>query len=417
MLTNAAPRLFEIGDTYEDCVFKIREKYGSSYYIVDKREVLEGGFCGFGKKRKMRVEYTVNLDSYHGNKSYGSGPTNSEDLASEKAKLIEVAKKVSLESQQNQMTNIQKTLENLSKKLDTLSTDSDLPPVIRKIEEMLENNEFTPSYIRKILDRLRSELSLDELENFEFVQNKVVEWIGESIQTEPLLNLENQPVILILVGPTGVGKTTTVAKIAARYRLFDKNLLVRMVTIDRFRIAATEQLAIYGGHMGINTTAAETAEDIQKLIALDNGRLGVMLIDTIGLSPHDYEGIGHTRKILDVPGLQPDVYLTVSASTKASDLRDIMRNYETFGYKSVIVTKFDETTHIGNVLSVLAEKNKPVAFISSGQTVPKNLESASVIRFLMKLTDFKIDRDSLEQKFSPLPEDGAILNKPKGSSL
>ena len=258
-------------------------------------------------------------------------------------------------------------------------------------------------------ERLKGELSLDELENFDFVQQKVVEWIGEGISVDPEVELTRKPVVLVLVGPTGVGKTTTVAKMAAKYRLSDKNLFIRMVTIDRFRIAAQEQLSIYGEHMEIPTTAAETAEDIQKLLAIDGDKLDVMLIDTIGLSPHDYESIGRMRKILDVPGLRPEMYLAVSAATKTSDLRDIMRNYETFGYKSVIVTKYDETNHIGNVISILAEKNKPVSYISSGQIVPRNFESASVMRFLMKLTDFKIDRDSLEKRFAALPEDNSVV--------
>ena len=322
-----------------------------------------------------------------------------------------------MKTQQSQMTIIQKQLDMLNKKLEGISTESDTPSTIRKIEDLLEANEFTASYIRKITERVRSEFSLDELEDFPAVQKRVVEWIGESIQIKSLSELDRKPTVLILVGPTGVGKTTTVAKIAAKFRLSDKNLFIRMVTIDRFRIAAQEQLSIYGEHMEIPTTAAESADDIQKLLAIDNGKLDLMLIDTIGLSPHDYESIGRMRKILDVNSLKPEVYLVVSASTKASDLRDIMRNYETFGYKAVIVTKYDETNHIGNVLSVLSEKDKPVAFISSGQIVPRNLEPASVVRFLMKLSDFNIDRDSLEKKFAALPDEyTAILNKSSNGS-
>ena len=233
----------------------------------------------------------------------------------------------------------------------------------------------------------------------------MIEWIGENITLFNQSELSKKPLVLILVGPTGVGKTTTVAKMAAKYRVDGKDSFIRMVSIDCFRIAAQEQLSIYGGHMDIPTTAAETAEDIERILQMDGNRLDVMLIDTIGLSPHDFEAIGKMRKILDINGLKPEVFLAVSASTKASDLRDIMDNYEIFGYKSVIITKFDETRHIGNVLSVLREKNKSVAFISLGQVVPRDFETASVLRFLMQLSDFKIDRKSLETKFSPLPGD------------
>ena len=86
-------------------------------------------------------------------------------------------------------------------------------------------------------------------------------------------------------------------------------------------------------------------------------------------------------------------------------MRDIFRNYETFEYEGIIVTKFDETNHVGNILSILQEKRKPVAFISSGQVVPRDFEEASVLRFLTKLTDFKLDIDSLKRKFPSLSMD------------
>lgn len=415
-MLNSVEQYTETGDSYKDCVEKIREKYGDSYIIINKRECYTGRL--FNKKKQMEVVYTVR-DISPAYRNSGVGIKREDSLAIEKEKLIVAAQKASIESQQLQMVGIQKQLESLNRKLDVISPEGDVPPVVKKIEDILETNEFTASYIRKITERIRSEFSLDDLEDFALVQSRVVEWIGESIQIEKLSELEKRPTILILVGPTGVGKTTTVAKMAAKFRLSDKNLFIRMVTIDRFRIAAQEQLSIYGEHMEIPTTAAESADDIQKLLAIDSGKLDLMLIDTIGLSPHDYESIGRMRKILDIPSVKPDVYLVVSASTKASDLRDIMRNYEPFDYKSVIVTKYDETNHIGNVVSVLSEKNKPVAFISSGQIVPRNLEVASVVRFLLKLTDLKIDRDSLEKKFSALPEDFTVVQSKNidGSAL
>lgn len=398
----------EKGSSYEECVSKIREKYGRNYNIIGRREVSSGGFFGIGKKNFMEITYTLtDMNAYQESReqlSFGADRTP----MSEKEKILAKAKEASLEKQREQMNSIQKQLELMNDKLSNLSTEADVSPTIRKIEEMLEDNEFTPSYIRKMTDRLRSEFSIDALEDFDSVQNRVVEWIGQDITIDSSIDLEKRPTVLILVGPTGVGKTTTVAKLAARFKLGYKNLFLRMVSIDRFRIAAQEQLETYGKHLEIPTTSAETDEDIQKLLSIDGGRLDLMLIDTIGYSPHDYESLGKMRKILEVSGAKPEVFLVFSASTKASDIKDIMRNYEPFDYKAVIVTKYDETNHIGNVVSILSEKNKPVAFISAGQRVPRDMENATVIRFLMKLTDFKIDRESLENKFSALPTEMAV---------
>jgi flagellar biosynthesis protein FlhF len=152
--------------------------------------------------------------------------------------------------------------------------------------------------------------------------------------------------------------------------------------------------------MDVPVSVAESTEDIRKLISAYRNEVDVFLIDTIGYSPNDFENIGKMRKILEVSGISTDVYLAFTASTKASDIRDIIQHYELFDFNSVIVTKFDETSCVGNVISILQEKNKPVSFITTGQKVPRDIEKASVVRFLIQLTDFKIDRDRIDGKFS-----------------
>ena len=124
-----------------------------------------------------------------------------------------------------------------------------------------------------------------------------------------------------------------------------------------------------------------------------------LLIDTIGYSPNDYESIAKMRTMLSIKDCVPDMYLAVSASSKASDLRTIMKNYEVFDYSSIIVTKCDETEHIGNVISILQERNVPVAYITCGQQVPRDIKHADVMYFIEKLTDMNIDKDLLKLMF------------------
>ena len=418
-MTKKSQPFKEIASSYKECLGKIREKCGDNYIVTDKREIETGGFLGFGKKTAYEITYTVNdYSSISGNlKKELHHPKR--DIASrddsfdkEKERLIAELlknKTAAQENSQKDLSELTQKIESMQRQLEDLVPTQEANPTLAKLEEILEVNEFSRPYIKSILTKVKDTFSLGELENFDLVQNHVLTWIGEDIGILTQDELSHKPSVLVLVGPTGVGKTTTVAKIAAKFRLGDKQLNMRMVSIDRFRIAAQEQLAIYGEHMDIPTTAAENANDIKDLLRMD-GDLDLMLIDTIGLGSYDFEAIGKMRKILDIPDLKPDVYLAVSASTKASDLRDIMDNYEIFGYKSVIITKFDETRHIGNLLSVLKERKKSVSFISSGQVVPRDFEPASVLRFLYKMTDFKIDRKTLESKFSPLPGD-VIENK------
>ncbi len=424
----------QIAPTYSECLERIREQWGDEYTIVDKHQTTVPKFLGMGSKPAIEVTYMVTDSSSirEGMQRMASeapvaagGVDGSKRLKEEALRqLIDsaLARSASVGGglfPQNDISLLTKQVEELNAALARLPASTQSIPVIKRMEELLEENEFTPSYIRGISARIRSEFSLDELNDEGKVEAKVVEWIGESIELYPHRDLARKPTVLILVGPTGVGKTTTIAKMAAQYRLGNRDLHLRMVSIDHFRIAAQEQMKIYGEHMEIPTTAAASAQDIADLLRLDGNRLDVMLIDTIGLSPHDYETIGKMRSILDIPNCKPNVFLAVSASTKASDLKDIFRNYETFEYGAVIVTKFDETSHIGNILSVLQEKRKPVAFVSSGQVVPRDFEEASVLTFLAKLSEFKIDVESLKDKFPPLSKDKVEVetNKIDGGTL
>ena len=408
----------EIAPTYNECIARIREQWGDDYNIVEKRQTTIPKFWGMSSKPAVEVVYTVvdtspirdrmqEINAKPPRFGAGTGQREREDFLKQLIDTIGKNNSNTGESLfgQNELSVLTKKIEEISSAISNISTNQQNVPVIKKVEEILEENEFTSSYIKRISNRIRSEFSFDDLNDEEKVLKRVVEWIGEAIELYPPLDLARKPTVLILVGPTGVGKTTTIAKMAAQYRLGSKDLNLRMVSIDHFRIAAQEQMKIYGEHMEIPTTAASSAKDIVDLLKFDGNRLDVMLIDTIGLSPHDYETIGKMRGLLDIPGYKPNVYLAISASTKASDLRDIFRNYETFEYDAVIVTKFDETNHVGNILSVLQEKRKPVAFISSGQVVPRDFEEATVLRFLTKLTDFKLDMDSLENKFPSLTKE------------
>ncbi len=150
--------------------------------------------------------------------------------------------------------------------------------------------------------------------------------------------------------------------------------------------------------MNIPVSCAETPQDLEKLMALYQD-VDIVLIDTIGKSPKDYSRIAEMRHFLDSAGPISDIHLAMSATTKASDMREIMQQYETFGYGSVIITKFDETTRVGNIISTMGEKKKPIAYITTGQRVPQDFEQASVVRFLTNLEGFRVNRSKIEEQF------------------
>jgi flagellar biosynthesis protein FlhF len=217
------------------------------------------------------------------------------------------------------------------------------------------------------------------------------------------------------VGPTGVGKTTTVAKLAA---IFGTGISrqtprrVRIITIDNYRIGAKQQIETYAELMRIPVSLVESASDLSKTLALYQ-ETDLILVDTIGRSPHDFSKLAEMKEVLETCGAQSSTYLAVSATTKTTDLEEILRQYEPFRYGSVILTKIDETMRVGNVIGVLAAARKSIAYICDGQGVPLDLEEASVMRLLMSLEGFHVDRERLEKRFGQRRKD--LLREARGS--
>jgi flagellar biosynthesis protein FlhF len=289
---------------------------------------------------------------------------------------------------------------NLNEKMDAASTQTEEHPSLKKLAELLRINDFTPSYSSKLLDRARKECSLETLDDFDALQDLALRWIGEGI----LIFNEGppqKPRVFVLIGPTGVGKTTTIAKLAAIFGIgnqAENRLEVRMITIDAFRIGARAQIEAYGEIMGFPVSYVDNQADLKKTIALYSDA-DLVLVDTIGKSPRDSAKLGEMKELLDACGRRAEVHLAITATTKSSDLEEILRQFEPFNYQSVIITKLDETIRMGNVISALSEKGKAVSYITDGQKVPNDIQKADTIRFLINLEGFRIDREKIEEWF------------------
>lgn len=367
------------------------EKYGKNYKIENQRPDLIGGFLGFGQKEVLIVEYSVKSEE-------DSFVQNRDELLKKTANIS--PERLILDSK---VLNLDSKMDEILKKLDNNSNSSvDKHNSIVKIEELLDKNEFSLKYINYITDKIRKTFPLDELDDFNSVQRTVVDWIGESITVAPE-RVFRAPYVGIIVGPTGVGKTTTLVKLAVQYLLQNKGkkLNVCFITIDSMRVGAFEQLARFGDLLNITVKKAEKVGDVQLIYEDVKDSVDAIYIDTSGYSPYDSTHLGSMKAMLNVPGMNPDVYLAVSASTKARDIENIMRNYEPFGYKSVIITKCDESEQYGNVISVLFDCHKTVSYITDGQHIARGncIRKANVVDFLIHLEDFQIDRIHIEDKF------------------
>lgn len=397
---NKGPVYTITGRTVDECKTKLFEMYNNEYQPVGIDHDLKGGFLGFGQREVVTIKYVLN------SRKNSSEMKNTDDFDRNKEELL--SKLTPSVNTTKQFVTINDSIKQLSDMVTEgfrkINSSPDAPHnTIVRISEILEENEFTKDYIKNITDKIRSEFSLEELDDFDAVEKKVVDWIGESIEIAKKRAFR-PPHVIIVVGPTGVGKTTTIAKIAAQQIIGAKNEKreipkIRLISADITRVAAEEQLKHYAEAMGVPIDKAESSDDIKKIYRDNKESTDVILIDTSGYSPNDSESIGRLKKNLSVDGIRPDIYLAVSASTKAKDLVNIIQNYEPFAFSSVILTKCDETGQYGNVLSILAEKHKAISFVTYGQPVARNISRANVVDFLIRLNGFKIDRAHIEDKF------------------
>lgn len=180
--------------------------------------------------------------------------------------------------------------------------------------------------------------------------------------------------IMMFVGPTGVGKTTNIAKLAARYAYkLSRRYKVGIITLDTYRIGAVEQLMTYAKMMRLPIETVVDPNDFEEALNILKHN-DYILIDTVGSSQHDKEKIEKLQSFLNINTYSEiSVNLVLSAVTKYEDLMDIYKNFSILPIDTFIFTKLDETKTYGNIFSLLLEVKKPISYFSIGQEVPDDL--------------------------------------------
>jgi flagellar biosynthesis protein FlhF len=390
----------EMAPSHREALDMIKVKYGDSAQVLSHKTVRVGGFLGLFAREGVEVTGYIRPE-----RPKESKPAPKQDFEEEKRKILAQAR--ADQALQQVLAEIQGLRERLDERTVAASEASDHES-IRRIDALLALNDFSEAFRREAVARLRRDFSIEALGDLEEVESAALEWVGDSIRIwRRPAPAAGGPRILALVGPTGVGKTTTIAKLAAIHAVGiggGKPQSVRMITIDNYRIGARQQIETYGGIMGVPVSCVETAEDLRKTVAMHSDA-DLVLVDTVGKSPRDAVRLAEMQRVLSACGPAAEVHLALSATTKASDMVQIMRQFEPFDYKAVVITKLDETNRIGNAISALAERGKPISYVTNGQSVPQNIERARITRFLMNLEGFRVDRPRLEARYGEEGED------------
>ncbi len=231
----------------------------------------------------------------------------------------------------------------------------------------------------KIINFLSKDISYaDDEEYYNKISKKVIAKLGKPDTIE----VKSKPSVILFIGPTGVGKTTTIAKLATDL-VFNKKYRVALATMDTYRVAAVDQLKKFGNILGLMTLVINSPLEYTSVIR-SLSDYDVILIDTAGRNHKEDYQVNEIKSLLRISNISK-IYLVLSLTTKDKDLIDIIKKYNFIDDYSLLFTKMDETNSIGNIINVCFETNKKVSYITNGQRVPDDIMVFNPKQYVSKL--------------------------------
>ncbi|MBU0599647.1 flagellar biosynthesis protein FlhF [bacterium] len=364
-------------ETLQKAILLKEIDYGDRAKVISHRLIRKGGFWGlFGRKM---VELTCLVPPIPPglltSKNYFN-LTNSQNIP--KAK-----------EDNDKITLIQKELETIKENIEGITEEKKqlkYPGKIGSLYKKLVQNDIEPELAERLIDRVISEVPAMQIDNGEYLKSRLISYLSTLIKIEGAFPLNGGgPKIIALVGTTGVGKTTTLAKLAANF-VFNKKKKVSLITIDTYRIAAVEQLRTFAEIINLPLKVVFGPLELKKAID-ESLESDLILIDTAGRSQRNDMQMQELKNFFQGVNYNIEKFLLLSATTKYKDLLNMVRSFKKVSFDKIILTKIDEAITIGPMINLLTKIPQALVYITTGQNVPEDMVEAINYKLVESIFD------------------------------
>jgi flagellar biosynthesis protein FlhF len=253
-----------------------------------------------------------------------------------------------------------------------------LPDTLKQPYMQLVSSGVEDKIAMNIMQSIYGKLTGEQLQNRTITERHFLSVLESLIQTtESVISKQESQRIIALVGPTGVGKTTTIAKLSAKDKLF-RNLDVAVISIDTYRLGAIQQMQIFTDVAKIPMEIVYKPEEMTAVLQKFRNKQ-IIYIDTVGRSQRNQKDLDELQTFIDA-ACPHEVHLVINASIDAKSGLDILKKFGQLKPTRIIFSKVDETASLGNILNILNGQNIPVSYMTNGQTIPDDISSASAVK-------------------------------------
>ncbi len=362
-----------VADNVQDAVRQARMELGKDALIIHTRKIKQGGI--FGLFARHRVEITVAVDEEspsavtEGRAKEHSEPAVSSTL--DNAPLTSNSIVVRNDEVLDELREMKQMVADLNQKLEEKDRLKGMPRALQSLYKGLVNNQVSEKLASRVIQSVKQKLDNEGVGREGDEVRVCLEVLSSMFKKpRPVEFNRSGPRVVAMIGPTGVGKTTTIAKLAANFALLEKKR-VGLVTIDTYRIAAVEQLKTYAEIIGVPLEVVFHPDGLETALSKHRDK-DVVFIDTAGRSPRNEPHINELAEFLKAA--QPDeILLVLSTNTPTLDLLDIYQRFNVVRIDKLVFTKVDECERYGQILDVVHKTKTGLAYITNGQNVPDDI--------------------------------------------